>query len=131
MRSLGSAGFYSLVRILFMKKPDYSKLNYVSGLSRLAGMFMENGDFKNAELIGEEIARHGYPVHSSEIFIKTGNLQKAKDILVPHAEELCKSSMHMSAASCYKDLGMLKEYFIELKEHELEWDTKIKGRKPS
>jgi hypothetical protein len=61
-----------------MKKPDLSKLKYVSGLSRLAGMFIENADYENAEKMAEQIAKCDYPVLSSEIFIKTGNIRKVK-----------------------------------------------------
>ena len=114
-----------------MKKPDQSKLNYVSGLSRLAEMFIENADYKNAEKMAEQIAKCDYPVLSSEIFIKTGNMKRARDILVPHAEELCKTGRHISAARCYKDVGMLQEYLIELKEHKLDFEIKFGGKKSS
>jgi hypothetical protein len=60
-------------------------------------MFMENGDNENAEKMAEQIAKCDFPVLSSEIFIKTGNIKRAREILVPHAEELCQAGMHISA----------------------------------
>ncbi len=114
-----------------MKEPDHTKLDYVSGLSRLAEIFIENRKFESAEQLAEDIAKCDYPILSSDIFIKTGNIARAREILVQHAEDLCKAGMHIRAAACYKNVGMLQEYCTELKEHELEYETKFRGKKPS
>ena len=110
---------------------DYSKLGLVAKLQTEVDLYIISKDYAMAKMIAEEMASYGYPINSSHVYRKlqkaTRNpifMEKAKELLIPAAEDFCKKGQHLFEASCYKRLGMNDFYDFAMEEHNLIYRSK-------
>ena len=100
-------------------KLDFKKVNRVAELSREADCCIRIQDYGQAREIAGEIALLGWPVISADIYMRTGEVEKARELVVPVAEELSGRGYHMRAAAHYHKVGMTEEFLLELEQHRL------------
>ena len=74
-------------------------------------------DYKGALEMAEKIKELGFVNHCSSIWIdvaKENNqpelMEKARELIVPVAKELCERGFHLSEANHYRKIGMEDEY---------------------
>jgi hypothetical protein len=114
-----------------MMKFDISKADEVARLYTQALLLISKKDYRHAKEVGEiaeKIGSYGYLYGSSMLHMRVGNVERAREIMVPVAEECCAKGEHMSEASIYNLLGMVQEKVLALEEHRLQYETKYGGR---
>jgi hypothetical protein len=89
----------------------------VDELLREADFSIRNDDIAQAEDIAEEILGLGYPFLASTVYKSAGNIERARDILVPVAERLCREGDYLRASFHYKAVGMVEEYEDARRKH--------------
>jgi tetratricopeptide (TPR) repeat protein len=96
---------------------DFKNLDRVDQLLREADFSIRNNDYEQAKEIAEEILELGYPFFASTVYKGIGNLERAREILVPVAEKLCREGDYFRAAFHYKAVDMIEEYEDARKMH--------------
>jgi len=86
-------------------------------LLRKADSSILNNDYETAEGIAEEMLELGFPFFASTVYKATGKIERAREILVPVAERLCREGDYLRAAFHYKAVDMIEEYEDARKKH--------------
>ena len=94
-------------------------IDRVDELLREADFSIRNDDLSQAEDIAEEILGLGFPFFASAVYKATGKIERAREILVPVAERLCRELDYLRAACHYKAVDMIEEYEDAQKMHEI------------
>ena len=95
----------------------FKNLEKVDRLLREADSSIRNNDYGTAEGIAEEILQLGYPFFASSVYKGAGKIERAREILVPVAERLCREGDYLRAAFHYKAVDMIEEYEDARKKH--------------
>jgi hypothetical protein len=96
---------------------DFKNLDRVDQLLKEADFSIRNNDYEQAREIAEELLELGYPFFASTVYKGAGNLERAREVLVPVAEKLCQEGDYMRAACHYKAVDMIEEYEDARKKH--------------
>ena len=98
---------------------DFKNIDRVDQLLREADFSIRNNDYEQAKEIAEEILELGYPFFASTVYKGAGNIERAREILVPVAEGLCRGGDFLLAAFHYKAVDLIEEYEDARKNHEI------------
>ncbi len=111
-----------------MRKFDLSKAEEVRMLYTRALLLISKGDYRHAgdvKDIADRIGSYGYLYDSSVLHMRIGNVDRAREIMVPIAEECCANGEHIKEASIYRMVGMVQEQMLAIEEHRLQYDTRF------
>jgi len=111
-----------------MKKSDCIKLYMAADeaveLLKEANFCLKNGDCERAEIAAKKLADIGYKSHASKIYMRTGRIEEAREIITPLAEENLRKGEYLFAAIKYKNVGLMEEHRSAMEKHKLVYEMR-------